>query len=66
MNNNNKKNIIIIILILLVFFSFVKVYKGTYSDIILDDIISFDYSLEVDKKEKIIKWKCFNFWRKTT
>ena len=55
-NNNKKKNIIVIILILLVFFSFVNIYKGTYSDIILDEIISFDYSLEVDKKEKIIKY----------
>ena len=56
MNNNSKKNIIIIILILLVFLSFVIIYKGTYSDVILDDIISFEYSLEVDEKEKIIKY----------
>jgi len=56
MFNDNKNKIFFGILLLVLFFNFLSIDKGTYSNINLDDVIVFDYSLEVNKEEKIIKY----------
>ena len=39
MNSNNKNKMFFIVLLLVFLFSVFNIYKGTYSDVVIDDVI---------------------------